>query len=208
MTNVSLIVNLCHTQQTPSSKCSTNFEFMFQNAFSDALESKKIISLNTYGDNATWIGFVLAYTSEFVTIEHVSKYGQYDGVITLKVTDIERVDLDDEMCRSVNFLYHNTKEFSKLSKTYANLENDMGDFFSVLSECKEKNLICSIDTKELYLSCFVLNIDFEEIHILAIDTHGQKDGECHVKMEDIDYVSVGRLQEIRRLLLYNIHYRS
>ena len=64
-----------------------------------------------------------------------------------------------------------------------------------------------MDTKELYLACFVIDVNFEEIHFLAIDEYGQKDGECFVKMEDINYVSCGRLQEMRRLLLYNIHYR-
>jgi hypothetical protein len=180
---------------------------MFQNIFSEAAESKKIISVNTYGDSATWIGFVLAHTTEQVTMEHVSKYGRNDGVITLKISDIERVDVDDEMCRSINYLYHNTKEFAKLSKTYASLESNTGDFLAVLAECKDKNLICSIDTKELYLCCFILNVDFEEVHILAIDEHGQKDGECFIKMDDVNYISYGRLHEMRRLLLYNIHYR-
>jgi hypothetical protein len=180
---------------------------MFQKIFADALESKKILSLNSYGDSAVWIGFVLSYTTELVTIEHVSKYGRYDGVITLKIADIERVDIDDEMCRSVNYLYHNTAEFSAISQKYAGLESELGDFLAVLSECKEKELICSVDTKDLYLSCFILSVDFEEVHILALDEHGQKDGECYVRLEDINYVSTGRLREVRRLLLYNIHYR-
>jgi hypothetical protein len=180
---------------------------MFQNIFAQSIENKKILSISTYGDTSSWIGFVVAATTDLVTIEHISKYGRYDGIVTLKIADIERIDLDDDMCRSIHYLYHNKVEIERLSKSYESMDSNTGDFLAVLTECKEKNLICSIDTKEMYLTCFVLNVDFEEIHFLAIDEYGQKDGECYVKMEDINYVSCGRLQEMRRLLLYNINYR-
>ncbi|MFY9280853.1 MAG: hypothetical protein WBK38_01000 [Bacteroidia bacterium] len=180
---------------------------MFQTIFTQSIENKRIISISMYGETSSWIGFVIAVNEELVTMEHLSKYGRYDGIVTLKIVDIERLDIDDEICRSIHFLYHNKAELERLSKTYENRERNTGDFLAVLSECKEKNLICSVDTKELYLACFVIDVNFEEIHFLAIDEYGQKDGECFVKMEDINYVSCGRLQEMRRLLLYNIHYR-
>ncbi|MDA8886342.1 hypothetical protein N8368_02295 [Bacteroidia bacterium] len=180
---------------------------MFQNIFSTAVESKKIISFCTYCDSATCIGIVMGYSSEQVTIEHISKYGEHDGIISLKISDIERIDVDDEMCRSINYLYHNRKEIQNLSKRYKGLDINTSDFLSFLSECKDEKLVCSVDTKELYLTCFVLDVNFEELHILAIDSHGQKDGECFVKMDDINYVSYGRLNDMRRLLLYNINYR-
>ena len=163
--------------------------------------------MSTYGDSATWVGFVVAYTTEQITIEHISKYGGYDGVITLKISDIERIDIDDDLCRSISYLYHNQKEMERLSKKYAKLEVNTGNFMEVMQMCKDQDLICSVDTKEIYLTCFVLDVDFEEVHILAIDSHGMKDGECFIKMEDVGYVSCGRLQEMRRLLLYNINYR-
>ncbi len=180
---------------------------MFQNLFEQALSTRKIISLNTYGDSNIFVGFVLAYTTEQVTIEHISKYGRFDGRITLKLSDIERIDVDDDLCRSIGYLYHNQKEIDALSKKYAQMEANTGDFVAVLQECKDKNLICSVDTKEIYLTCFILDVTFDEVHFLAIDSDGMKDGECYVKMEDIGYVSCGRLAEIRRLLLYNINYR-
>ncbi len=180
---------------------------MFQKIFDQAIQSHKIISLSTYGASNIYVGFILAYNTELVTIEHISKLGRFDGRITLKLADIERIDVDDDLCRSISYLYQNQKEITALSKKYEQMEANTGDFLAMLQECKEKNLICSIDTKELYLTCFVLDVSYEEVHFLAINNDGLKDGECYIKMEDIGYVSCGRLIEIRRLLLYNIHYR-
>ncbi|MDA0778389.1 MAG: hypothetical protein O3C19_04895, partial [Bacteroidetes bacterium] len=117
---------------------------MFQTIFAQSIENKRIISISMYGETSSWIGFVIAVNEELVTMEHLSKYGRYDGIVTLKIVDIERLDIDDEICRSIHFLYHNKAELERLSKTYENRERNTGDFLAVLSECKEKNLICSV----------------------------------------------------------------
>ena len=58
---------------------------MFQTIFEKAQEDRKIVSLSIYGESSTWIGFVISYTTEQVSIEHISKFGRYDGIITLKI---------------------------------------------------------------------------------------------------------------------------
>ena len=70
---------------------------MFQKVFSQAQEGNLMISISTYGEDATWVGYVLSYTLDLVTIEHVSKYGRYDGIRSLKIENIERVDVNDEL---------------------------------------------------------------------------------------------------------------
>ncbi len=179
---------------------------MFQDIFERSINENKILSINTYGDSSTWVGYVNSYTTEIVSIKHISKFGRYDGVISLKVSDIERIDIDDDLCRSISFLHQNEKEIKRLSKMYEEQEVDKTDYRSVLQECCDKKLLCSIDTKDLYLGCFVLEITFEEVRILVIDSHGIKDGESCVRLEDINFVSYGRLQDIRRLLLYSNNY--
>lgn len=166
-----------------------------------------MISISTYGEEATWVGYVLSYTLELVTIEHVSKYGRYDGIRTLKIDNIERVDVNDELCRSITFLAQNQNEMNSLSMQYKEKQPTSGSFLDTLTYCKEENLMCSIDTKDLYLACFILDISTDEVQLLAIDNFGNKDGECYIKMDDINFVSMGRLTAMRRLLLYNLNYR-
>ncbi|MFB1004391.1 MAG: hypothetical protein QMC70_09690 [Bacteroidia bacterium] len=180
---------------------------MFQNVLSKAQEGNFMVSISTYGEDATWVGYILSHTLELVTIEHVSKFGRYDGIRTLKIDNIERVDVNDELCRSITFLAQNQNEMNNLSIQYKEKQATSGSFLDMLTYCKEENLICSIDTKELYLTCFVLELSTDEIQLLAIDNFGNKDGECHIKMDDINFVSMGRLTAMRRLLLYNLNYR-
>ena len=77
-----------------------------------------MISISTYGEDATWGGYVLSYTLDLGIIEHVSKYGRYDGIRSLKIENIERVDVNDELCRSITFLSQNLEEMNKLSSKY------------------------------------------------------------------------------------------
>ncbi len=53
---------------------------MFQDVLGKAQEEKFMVSIATYGEEAAWVGYVLSYTLELVTLEHVSKYGRYDGI--------------------------------------------------------------------------------------------------------------------------------
>ena len=180
---------------------------MFQDVLGKAQEEKFMVSIATYGEEAAWVGYVLSYTLELVTLEHVSKYGRYDGIRSIKIDNIERVDVNDELCRSITFLAQNQNEMNNLSLEYKEKQPTGGSFLELLTYCKEGNLICSIDTKDLYLTCFILDINTEEIKLLAIDNFGNKDGECHIKMDDVNFVSMGRLTAMRRLLLYNLNYR-
>jgi hypothetical protein len=172
---------------------------MFQKVFSQAQEGNLMISISTYGEDATWVGYVLSYTLDLVIIEHVSKYGRYDGIRSLKIKNIERVDVNDELCRSITFLSQNLEEMNKLSSKYKEKQPTSGSFLELLTYCKEENLICSVDTKEIYLTCFTLDLNTDEIQLLAIDDFGNKDGECHIKKDDVNFVSFGRLTAMRRL---------
>ena len=64
---------------------------MFQDVLGKAQEEKFMVSIATYGEEAAWVGYVLSYTLELVTLEHVSKYGRYDGIRSLKIDNIEIV---------------------------------------------------------------------------------------------------------------------
>jgi len=35
---------------------------------------------------------------------------------------------------------------------------------------------------------FILDLNTDEIQLLAIDDFGNKDGECHIKMDDVNFV--------------------
>lgn len=180
---------------------------MFTDIFTESLEQHKILSFTMYSDSDTsWVGYVSSFTTESVSFNHISPTGEYDGVVTVKIEDIERVDMDDDLCKKIAYLHNNQEVLKKLSQEYAALSLDLSDYRATLTECMEQELICGIDTKSFYLRCFVQDIQFEEIRILAIDTFGHKDGECILRLEDINYISVGRIKELTRLILYKNNY--
>ena len=180
---------------------------MFTDIFTESLEQQKILSFTMYSDSDTsWVGYVSSFTTEVVSFIHISPNGAYDGVVSVKIEDIERIDLDDDLCKKIAYLHQNQDLLQRLSKEYAALAVDVSDFRATLTECMEQELICGIDTKSFYLRCFVQDIQFEEVRILAIDNFGHKDGECILRLEDINYVSVGRIKELTRLMLYKNNY--
>lgn len=176
---------------------------MFTDIFTESLEQQKILSFTMYSDSDTsWVGYVSAFNTENVSFVHISPTGEYDGVVSVKIEDIERVDIDDDLCKKIAYLHKNHELLQHLSNEYASLNLDVSDYRATLTECMERELICGIDTKSFYFRCFVLDIQFEEIRILALDNFGHKDGECILRLEDINYVSVGRVKELTRLMLY------
>ena len=68
---------------------------MFYEILEKAKTSKKIIGLSLYGEVGFYCGLVLDYSDEIIKLQQYTKYGKNDGITLQPLSEIERIDFDD-----------------------------------------------------------------------------------------------------------------
>lgn len=70
---------------------------LLQSQIKIAKEQRKLMSFVEYGSDTNFFcGYVLDFTSEMITIKHITKFGKDDGLIVQPLSAFVRIDFDDD----------------------------------------------------------------------------------------------------------------
>jgi hypothetical protein len=174
-------------------------------------KTKSIIGLNTYGaDNGFYCGFVLEYNEDFLIFQHFTKYGVYDGLLTLKLSDIKYIESNTIYLEGIKLLINNEKNV--LEQTFhLNKKNDFNEDFTNLFESfiGNKDYIIKIELNDDDIfSGFIEWCDENYFTIINIDNDGLIIGKATFKFEDLKLYWVDDLDTRRKKMLYNLKNRS
>lgn len=153
-------------------------------------KNKKIMSLySDYNDREAFnVGILVDYDNDFLLLNSISKYGNYDGILMIYVDDIFRIDSDSKYNNRILDLLSN-----KQSKKYN---------FDKYDNCMEKFFNYAIDN-EIIVSISLFNSDNkneivgkiksyndEQIEVYCYDEDGKKDGISFIKTDEINFASL------------------
>ncbi len=168
--------------------------------------NKELISLWEYGDDNFWCGYVINYNSTLVQIQHFSKYGQNDGIVILRIENIESIDFEDEYVDILQYLINNFEEKIKLEFKEIILP-DSEDWQTILLKQFEGNgkiVSFEINGSEYY-SGLILHCSDKDFVAKMIGSRGEIVANAIYKNENITAFKINNIEQRKRLLLFNRH---
>ncbi|MCR5862822.1 hypothetical protein LRS05_12085 [Flavobacterium sp. J372] len=134
---------------------------IFQQIFERSKNNQELISIVRYrDDNTFWCGYILDYNDLIIKLQHFTKYGKKDGIIVAKLSDIERVDFNDDYTKAMQVVIDYSLELEKENNSELDLSDDDHWDFTILKQLEgSKNEICSIEINgSTYYTGYVLEV--------------------------------------------------
>lgn len=168
----------------------------------DLYKSKEVASIYTNDQDTDKFhyGKVLAVNENEIAIQMISPDGNDDGIISLAVECVFRVDIGGQYAQKMEKLYSEDS-----LPDYTNLVDNDNIFMSLLSSAMKYKQIVSL---ELINSGYndivgvVEEIKDNECIVKVIDEYGNEDGLSYVLFTDITKIAYSTEDEKRMMLLY------
>ncbi|WP_177762145.1 hypothetical protein [Flavobacterium sp. I3-2] len=168
-----------------------------------AKEQEKLLSFIEYGSDTNFFcGYVLDYTSEMVTIKHITKFGKDDGLIVQPLDAFVRIDFDDDYASLMEYLIKNsdkiyTKSNYKIDFSDENYYTNIFNFF-----CGNRDVILSFEIDNDFFSGYLIEFSESDFILHAIGKEGEDLGMSIFRIEDITSIQIDDVDNRRRNLLF------
>ena len=177
---------------------------MFLDILEKSKSEKKLVELNCYGVvEGFYCGYVLEYSEEFVIFQHFTKFGFYDGILTLSLADIKFIESDTAYLKGIDLMMNNQNLV--LNQTYK-LRGKNNESFTHLFESfignKDYLIKFELADEDLYFG-LVEWCDEDYFSIINIDIDGSVIGKATFRFEDLKMYSVDDLECRKRKILYD-----
>lgn len=180
---------------------------MFPEILEKAKTTEKIIGISLYGEVGFFCGIVLDYSDEIIKLLQYTKYGKNDGITLQPISEIERIDFDDNFTNALEFLSKNQKALNKTNyknKFYADLDDDNWQNQVLDLYVKEKNVMLSVQINNAdYYQGFIEAKNDITFSYKCIGDLGEDKGLAFFKIDDVTNIKIDDLECRKRLLLFN-----
>lgn len=172
---------------------------------SDSKLRKTLIGFYESGNDDNFqVGYVLDFNEESILYQHLNKFGVKDGIHTIMISNLEKIEKDTYYIRGIQLLLENNDLISKQNTNKAKLspsENWQYDFLN------ENSLIGELITfqlggSEFYNFGFLIDFDLENIMVSLISESGENQGKSVYHLIDIVAFGIDSLQCRKRKHLY------
>ena len=180
---------------------------MFYEILEKAKTSKKIIGISLYGEVAFFCGVVLEYSDEIIKLQQFTKYGKNDGITLQPISEIERIDFDDNFTNAIEFLTKNqpilnTSNYTNKFYTDFDDENWQNQVLDLYVQERKVLLSIQINTDDYYQGFIEAKNDIT-FSYRCIGELGEDKGLAFFKIEDVSNIKIDDLECRKRLLLFN-----
>jgi hypothetical protein len=178
---------------------------MIENALLESKEKKSLVGLNYYGSsNGFYCGYVLEYDSEFIMLQHYTKYGVPDGILIHKISDIKYLEKDSEYLKGIKHLIKNKDSIAQQTFSVDKRQQNPNTFFSLLESLignRDYLVKFELNDEDIFVG-FVEWSDDDSFSIINIDADGIIIGKAIFKFEDVKLYWIDDLECRKRKLLY------
>lgn len=168
---------------------------------------EQLIGVTLYGETGFWCGIVEDYNNEFIQLKHFTKYGELDGVIIEKISQIERIDIEDDYLKSMKVIIKRKEELQTKplkSRIFEELNEDNWQFVCLKPYEKEQNILVSIQiNSDNFYQGYVIEVNDEFLKYEIIGNAGESEGLSLFKLDDVTSVKIHDLECKRKFILNN-----
>lgn len=188
-------------------KCLSLSKNKTMNILLNLLEKSKqegeYLSFYTYEDsNGFYFGKVLDYNEEVVNIRHYTKYGKTDGIIILKLENLESVDFEDDYQKSMKLIIENSDKIHKENLIDFELPKSENWRYLSMKQLAKNGVITNISLSDDSYTGYVKEVDEEFFVFHFIGKNGEDFGFGVRRIEDINEIRVNDLHSRKTEFLY------
>lgn len=176
---------------------------LLQNQIKIAKEQRKLMSFVEYGSDTNFFcGYVLDFTSEMITIKHITKFGKDDGLIVQPLSAFVRIDFDDDYALAMEHIVENSDKIY-ISSNH-NIDYSNSDYYVNIFKyfCGNSDVILSFEIDNDFNSGYLVDYSETEFSIHSVGKDGEDLGMSIFKIEDITSVQIDDVDNRRRHLLF------
>ncbi len=177
---------------------------LFRNILLTAKDSGQTISLWIYRDlDSAWCGKVVDLNEEVVLLKHFTKYGDEDGFVIEKISNIESVELEDDYLKGLDYLISTKSPQISSFEFILDKSNDWLSKTLTYFKVQHKIIFKIAFDKDNERCGFLIDFDEHFVYLHSIDSSGLDIGKTIVKLEDVQGFKFDDLDCRKRNLLYN-----
>jgi hypothetical protein len=181
---------------------------MINKILKESKKNKRVIGIGLYGDNGFWSGIVIDFNDEIVHFQHYTSYGKPDGIGLERISQIERIDFDDEYTNAMEHIIKNSDKLEEgkfKSRFYEDLTEENWQTQTLKPYEKEKNQLVSIQiNQDSFYKGLIEKLDEQTLLFRVIDELGNDKGLSLFKIEDVSSIKINDLECRKRFLLYSL----
>lgn len=184
---------------------------MILDILENSKKENKLIGLNLYGtEEGFYCGYVLEFTEDFVILQHFSKFGSSDGIVTVSLSDVKFIETDTVYINGIELLIKRQKEI--FTQTYhLKSKNDFKSEFTTLFESfigdKDYIIKFELDDDEIYFG-FIEWCDEDYFSIINLDLDGAVIGKATFRFENLKGYTIDDLECRKRKILFDLLKKS
>ncbi|MGV3459251.1 MAG: hypothetical protein ACO1N9_02230 [Flavobacterium sp.] len=178
---------------------------VLQQIFERSKNNKELLSIAKYSDEDTfWCGFVVDHNDILVKLQHFTKYGKKDGIIVARLSDIERVDFNDDYTKAMQVVIDYSSELEKENRIELDLsDNDNWDF-TILKQLEgNSSEVSSIEISgSTHYTGYIVEVSETDFTLHCVGKMGEDEGFAILKIEDITSFHLNDIDNRKRAMLY------
>lgn len=170
----------------------------------ESRDTKKIIGIRKSND-ILYVGYIVDFNDLLVEMQQVTKYGREDGLIIIKIANVETFETDDEYLKSYQFLFQNYTKIKKQTVMAVPItESENWQYETLLNLMHEQKLVTiEVNNDGLFFHGYISDLDDTHLSFNAVSHIGRDEGFVVYKLEDISSLSVDELESRKRQAFYD-----
>jgi hypothetical protein len=164
-------------------------------------KTKTLIGVRKYeDDDELYLGYIIEYSDLLIQMQQVSKYGLKDGVIILKIEDVETFEVEDDYVKAYQFLLENAKEIKEQTVESLKLPKTENWQYEVVKDLFLTKRIVTIElsNERIVVNGYIVDFDKTYLSFNPIDHIGKEQGTIIYKLVDLTSLSIDELESRKR----------
>jgi hypothetical protein len=97
--------------------------------------NKELLGLWKYNDDeGFWLGHIVDFNENLITIQHFTNYGKKDGLIIVQYQDIKSVDFNDDYSKAMQCVIDYSEQLDKEDETILSINDYESWQFEILHQ--------------------------------------------------------------------------
>tara|TARA_R110001583_G_scaffold69300_2_gene196568 strand:- start:5953 stop:6513 length:561 start_codon:yes stop_codon:yes gene_type:complete len=168
---------------------------------------QKIIRIWFYGEEEMyWCGYVKNVKEKLFFLQHFTKFGKPDGLLSEQIENIESIDFDNDFSKTMEYLIKYPDLIDKEPKIDLEITEEDNWQFEILDSqlgLKDRLITIQINGDRFY-NGIIEWIDEGYLILNKVGEEGQDEGKSIFIIDDINAIQINNLENRKRLLLYKL----
>jgi len=152
------------------------------------------------------VGYVIDFDDTFVVLQHVTKYGEKDGIHVKQIATFDKVEIQNDYLKGCQIFFENQNLLPKQTneKVKFSFSDSWQYHFLNDNSCIGELIAFDLRGEDLFNFGFLIDFDEEHFVIYLVGQAGESQGTNVYHLIDIASFGLDTLQCRKRRYLYNL----